>query len=72
MEPGSAPLTERIVALKALLNAECRTWVSIEPYPTPNVCNQELMPILEAVGFVNKIIFGRMNYNKEVTTYKFY
>lgn len=70
MEPGSAPLRERIAALKALHDAGCKTWVSIEPYPTPNICAQELMSILEAVGFVDRIIFGRMNYNKEVTSYK--
>ena len=28
------------------------------------------MPILEEVGFVEKIIFGKMNYSKEVTAYK--
>ena len=70
MEPGSAPMQERLAALKALHNAGCKTWVSIEPYPTPNICEQELKPLLEAVGFVDRIIFGRMNYSKEVTAYK--
>ena len=70
MEPGSAPLQERLAALKALHDAGCKTWVSIEPYPTPNICGQELMPLLEAVDFVDRIIFGRMNYSKEVTAYK--
>ncbi len=70
MEPGSAPLQERLAALRALHDTGCKTWVSIEPYPTPNICAQELMPILEAVGFVDRIIFGRMNYSKEVTAYK--
>lgn len=70
MEPGSAPLAERLAALKAIHDAGSKTWVSIEPYPTPNICDQKLMPILEAVRFANKIIFGRMNYNKEVTAYK--
>lgn len=69
-EPGSAPLAERLAALKAIHDAGSKTWVSIEPYPTPNICDQKLMPILEAVRFANKIIFGRMNYNKEVTAYK--
>lgn len=69
-EPGSAPLAERLAALKAIHDAGSKTWVSIEPYPTPNICDQELMPILEAVRFANKIIFGRMNYNKEVTACK--
>ncbi len=69
-EPGSAPIEDRIAALKALHEAGCRTWVSIEPYPTPNIIEQDLMEILHIVSFVDKIIFGRMNYNKEVTAYK--
>lgn len=70
MEPGSAPIKERLAALKVLHSAGSKTWVSIEPYPTPNICQQDLSDILKAVGFVDKIIFGRMNYCKEVTAYK--
>lgn len=70
MEPGSAPLGERLAALKKLHDSGCKTWVSIEPYPTPNIVRQDLSEILEAVCFVDRIIFGRMNYSKEVTTYK--
>lgn len=33
-EPGAAPYVERLAALRALHDAGCRTWVSIEPYPT--------------------------------------
>lgn len=69
MEPGSAPLKERLEALQALHNAGCKTWVSIEPYPTPNIITQELFPILEAVNFVDRIIFGRMNYSKDASAY---
>lgn len=36
-EPGAAPYKERIQALKKLHNADCKTWVSVEPYPTPNI-----------------------------------
>lgn len=70
MEPGAAPIAERLSALKALHEAGCKTWVSIEPYPTPNIIHQDLMAILEAVSFVDKIIFGRMNYSKETSSYK--
>lgn len=70
MEPGSAPYTDRIQALKALSEQGCKTWVSIEPYPTPNLIEQELSTILESVAFVDKIIFGRTNYSKEVSAYK--
>jgi len=32
--------------------------------------DQEYAPILEAIGFVDKIIFGRLNYNVEASSYK--
>lgn len=70
MEPGAAPLEQRIAALKALHDVGCKTWVSIEPYPTPNIIDQDLQQILNAVSFVDKIIFGRMNYSTTVTEYK--
>jgi DNA repair photolyase len=70
MEPNSAPFKERIEALKALHDAGCKTWVSIEPYPTPNIIEQDFSKILEAISFCDKIIFGRLNYNKKVSEYK--
>lgn len=70
MEPNSAPFKERIEALRALHEAGCKTWVSIEPYPTPNIVEQDFSKILEAVSFCDKIIFGRLNYNKRVSEYK--
>lgn len=70
MEPGAAPYAERLAALRALHDAGCRTWVSMEPYPTPNLIDQNLHDLLEAVSFVNKIIFGRTNYSTEVSAYK--
>lgn len=70
VEPGAAPYSERIAALQALHNKGCQTWVSIEPYPTPNLIRQDLQTILDAISFVNKIIFGRTNYNKEIKAYK--
>lgn len=70
MEPGAAPYAERIQALRALSERGCKTWVSIEPYPTPNLIEQDLSAILETVSFADKIIFGRTNYSKEVSAYK--
>lgn len=69
VEPGAAPYEKRIAALKALHDKGCKTWVSVEPFPTPNILEQDLMEILETVSFTDKIIFGRTNYNKEVTAY---
>lgn len=70
MEPGSATFADRLAALRVLHDAGCKTWVSIEPYPTPNIIEQNLNEILEAVGFVDKIIFGRTNYSKAISAYK--
>lgn len=70
MEPGAAPYKDRLVALKALHDAGCKTWVSMEPYPTPNMAEQNLQELLEAVSFVDRIIFGRTNYNKTASSYE--
>lgn len=70
MEPGTAPYRERLRSLKSLHDAGCKTWVSIEPYPTPNLIEQDFSELLNAVNFVDKIIFGRTNYSKKVNAYK--
>lgn len=69
IEPGAAPWKKRLAALRALHDAGCKTWVSIEPFPTPNIFRQDLQVLLKEVSFVDRIIFGRMNYNTEVTAY---
>lgn len=68
-EPYSPPFEDRLKALKFLHDKGLKTWVSIEPYPTPNIVKQNLDLILKSVSFVDKIIFGKMNYN--VTSNKF-
>lgn len=62
-EPNSAKFKDRIESLKYLHKKGFKTWVSMEPYPTPNLIKQGLKEILEAVSFVDKIVFGRLNYN---------
>ena len=69
-EPGTVAYSDRIAALKALHDSGCKTWVSIEPYPTPNIIDQRLDKILESIGFTDRIIFGRLNYNSVVSAYK--
>jgi DNA repair photolyase len=70
IEPFSAPYLDRIKSLKQLKNKGVNTWVSIEPYPTPNIVKQNIAKILESISFVDKIIFGRLNYNKQVSEYE--
>ncbi len=69
-EPYAAPYKDRINALKYLHDNRIKTWVSIEPYPTPNIIDQNYDDILESISFADKIIFGRTNYNKKISEYK--
>ena len=69
-EPFSPSINDRMNALKYLHDNGLKTWVSIEPYPTPNLVEQDLMEILERISFVDKIIFGRLNHNKIVSEFK--
>ncbi len=64
VEPGAAPVKARIKALKKLHDSGLKTWVSIEPYPTPNVIKQDITDILNQITFVDEIVFGKWNYNK--------
>lgn len=68
-EPYSPEFEARIAALKHLHDKGLKTWVSIEPYPTPNIVKQDIEDLLKKITFVDKIIFGKMNYN--VTSNKF-
>jgi DNA repair photolyase len=69
IEPGAAPYEKRIAALEKLHDKGFHTWVSMEPYPTPNILVQDITPILERLAFTDKIIFGRTHYNKVVSSY---
>lgn len=69
-EPFSAPYKERIESLYLLHKKGAETWVSIEPYPTPNIIKQDFNKILSSVAFVDKIVFGRLNYNAIVSQYR--
>jgi len=72
LEPYASPMQARIKHLYDLHKKGIKTWVSIEPYPTPNIISQNFSEILEHVDFVDKIIFGRLNYNPLVSRYNNY
>jgi len=65
LEPYSAPYDVRISSMKKLNNAGLNTWVSVEPYPTPNIDSKayQIDRLLNQIKFVKKIIFGKLNYN---------
>ncbi|MFA5128234.1 MAG: radical SAM protein [Patescibacteria group bacterium] len=66
-EPFTASYRERIKSLKYLHDKGLKTWISMEPYPTPNIVWQDLNKILKEVSFVDKIIFGKLNYNVDAS-----
>ncbi len=49
MEPNTASYEERVRALYDLHALGCKTWASVEPYPTPNIQKQEILPILDSL-----------------------
>lgn len=71
IEPGAAKYIDRLNYLKYLHDVGCKTWVSVEPYPTPNIIDQDINELLRKISFVDKIIFGRTNYNKLVNSYPY-
>lgn len=69
-EPGAAPYKKRIESLKYLSDNGLKTWVSMEPYPTPNLIKQDLNEILNRISFVDQIIFGKLNYNVKTSEFQ--
>lgn len=72
MEPEAAPYSERLISLKYLHDMGLKTWVSIEPFFTPNIVETDLLAMLHTIGFVDKIVFGRANYVEEINEYPNY
>jgi DNA repair photolyase len=72
IEPFSAAYSDRIESMKHLHDLGFNTWVSMEPYPTPNIIDQEVSNLLQSVGFVQRIVFGRLHYNGLVGKFRLY
>lgn len=68
-EPGTAPYLERVMGLWRAHDRGMRTFVNVEPYPTPNIWQQDPVRILDAVDFVDELRLGRLNYNNAVRQY---
>lgn len=62
-EPNTTSITQRLNKLKELKEFGYYVWVSIEPYPTPEIWNQELIPLLEELSFADFLLFGKWNYD---------
>ncbi len=68
-EPGAAPYPERIAGLRHAHGLGFHCFVNMEPYPTPNVWQQDVLRVLEAIDFVDEIRLGQLNYNDVVKQY---
>jgi hypothetical protein len=58
--------------LRELHGYGCRTLVHIEPYPTPNIIEQDLRELLDTVDFADEIWLGSWNYNNLAKQYPGY
>lgn len=71
-EPFAAPIELRIRGLRKLHEAGLKTWVSLEPYPTLNIMSQKIEKLLGEISFVDRIVFGKWNYNGQTNSYRYY
>jgi len=71
-EPNATLPSKRIQILKMAHDYGFYTWVSIEPYPTPNKFEQSLVKLLSKINFVDFMIFGKWNYDKTTNDKEFY
>jgi len=67
-EPNAAAISERIKLLQEVSNYGGYIWISMEPYPPPAVWQQDLRKVLEAISFVDFLIFGKLNYDRRAQT----
>lgn len=59
---------ERVALLEEKADEGEYTWISMEPCPCSNIWEQDIAEVLEELKFVDFIIKGKWNYNKEATT----
>lgn len=65
IEPNTSFIKTRINKLKLADDIGFKTWVSVEPFPVPEIYSEDLTKLLDSFSdFVDFIIFGKWNYNK--------
>jgi DNA repair photolyase len=62
-EPATAAYQDRISALRFLHDKGHDTYAHIEPYPTPNIIQQDIEVLLKAVAFADALYFSGWNYS---------
>lgn len=75
-EPGAVSYEERVYALREYIQGCYKygslpmTWVSMEPFPTPDMANVYIDELVKKVHNVDLIIFGMWNYRNPGYRYK--
>ena len=67
-ERHSATIDRRIWDLEQDKAWGIYVWDSMEPYPPPKIFKQDIIKVLEAIKFVDFIIFGKWNYDRRANT----
>ena len=67
-EPKATHPQTRVWSLKEKHDHGEYTWISMEPYPPPTLWKQDLRKLLQAISFVDFIIFGKLNYDRRAST----
>ena len=62
-EPNTVAIILRLNMLKYVKKNGGYVWVSIEPYPTPDIWKQDLIELLEELSFADFLLFGKWNYD---------
>jgi len=66
-EPNAETVYHRICRLRDTHLRGVYTWVSMEPYPTPSIHEQDILDVLDKINFVDFVIFGKWNYDKRAS-----
>jgi len=69
-EPNTSSIKERLKLLHLAHIYHGYTWASLEPYPPPAIWKQDLRNLLNAISFVDFMIFGKWNYDKRANTHE--
>ena len=62
----------RIDALKEVHSQNGYTWVSMEPFPPPEMFKQSVKDLVDKLQFVDFIIYGKLNYDPLGKNKEFY
>jgi DNA repair photolyase len=67
-EGGTPKPMMRVETLRAMHDAGEYTWASLEPFPCPEIWEQDILEVLRELRFVDFMIMGKWNYDRRAST----